>query len=219
MEKMNLFWVPVFSFEYENQQELKNVAMDYLKDDNVYEENTRRNTLYFTSPELHKKEIFKDFKNFVQKCLAECMVEMGYFPSIQITAMWATKHVEAGFHQRHSHGNSFLAGVYYLNGTENNSGTRFYNVHRNHSQIIPGKLPNVPEMIQSNIVIPFTEGKLLIFPSWLEHDTGPNYMVNTKSERYILGFNSMPVGKTTSDEFDRYNYQDISNAELITKRE
>jgi hypothetical protein len=26
----------------------------------------------------------------------------------------------------------------------------------------------------------------------------------------------MPVGMTTSDEFDRYNYQDISAAEMIT---
>ena len=49
-----------------------------------------------------------------------------------------------------------------------------------------------------------------------KHRVAPNRLDVSGSVRHVLAFNSMPVGMTTSDEFDRYNYQDISAAEMIT---
>jgi len=63
----------------------------------------------------------------------------------------------------------------------------------------------------------FEEGTLIIFPAWLPHDTARNNMQRTNTTRYILSFNSMPVGSTNVDMFDRYDYPDPSKMKLITK--
>jgi hypothetical protein len=53
----------------------------------------------------------------------------------------------------------------------------------------------------------FEEGKLVIFPGWLRH-----HVKNNKNEnRQIIGFNTMPIGITKRDRFDRYFYQDFRN--------
>ena len=220
METINLFAIPLHRFVFEEHASLKAQYMEYLNDNSVYGENTRTNaSLHFTSPNLHKLPLFSKFVDFAQTSLHEAMTDLGWAPSIQITGMWATKHTDNGNHHRHTHGNSFLGGVYYLNGSDNTAGTNFYNVHRHHHQIIPARLPNVNRKILNSWTSRFREGELIIFPAWLEHDTNVNRIASTNTVRHILSFNTMPLGKNTHDEFDRFNFKEVEPSDMISRRD
>lgn len=217
MEILNLFPIPVLRFKYSKHAAFKSKAMEYLNDDVVYANNTRRDSgLEFTGPDLHRHPLFKDFAAWAHDNTATAMETLGFYGNHQITSLWATRHRDRVGHHPHQHSNSFMAGVYYLNGSAKNAGTTFYNVHDLWQRIVPAKLPDKKLIVNSDVTLPFEEGTLLIFPSWLKHRVAPNRLDVSGSVRHVLAFNSMPVGMTTSDEFDRYNYQDISAAEMIT---
>lgn len=218
MEIVNLFTIPLFKFKFDKHDEFKLKAMEYLTSEK-YEYPVSHNGLFISKPNLHNHENFIDFRNFTQICLEQSMIALGYYPKIQITAIWATKHINKGSHHRHQHGNSFLVGVYYLSGNERSSGTIFYNPNKNLiNYIVPKKIPESEK--RKRIMKPtntnnFEEGTFIVFPSWLEHSTNFNDFEMTQSDRYILGINSMPLGPTNNDPYDRFNYQDVANVEMI----
>ena len=216
MEELKLFSIPVFRFKYPSHTDFKASIMPYLWDDEVWKGAGPPNShVEFTTPNLHKMEMFNPIKMFIQQSLEEVMENLGFEPQIQLTGMWGTRHRSNQYHHRHNHANSFLAGVYYLSGTPENSGTIFYNVHKHYTQIIPAI--KTRQRLRNDWVHPFEEGTLIIFPSWLEHSTHVNNLTKTNSIRHILSFNAMPLGKTTADVFDRFNFQDVSNAEMISR--
>ena len=218
METINLFTIPLFKFKYDKHEEVKPSIMNYLNSEKC-EYPSGNNGLLISKPNLHKLEEFKDIKNFFQNCLNESMIALGYYPKIQITGIWATKHENNGSHHRHQHGNTFLIGVYYLHGNEKNSGTIFYNPNKQLiNYILPKKIPESERrkrIMKLTVTNNFEEGTLIIFPSWIEHSTNKNMIEYTNSNRFILGINSMPLGPTNNDPYDRFNYQDITNVEMI----
>lgn len=215
MQVVELFSIPIYRFKFLNHLMFKESIMPFMNDNSTYAHNTRPNSkLEFTIPDLHKQENFKPFRDFVQESAEKVMIDLGFEPGIQITGIWGIRHQEGAGHHRHNHGNSFLGGVYYLNGNEKNSGTVFYNPITHMNQIIPAR-QRAPK-IQIRHFELFNEGTLVIFPAWLEHDTRINNLKITNSVRHILAFNSMPLGKTNHDEFDRFDYQDISESDMIS---
>ncbi len=144
------------------------------------------------------------------------MVDLGYESQIQITSAWCTKHVNRGNHARHSHGNTFLAGVYYLSGNNKHSGTRWYNPNRLDSIIKPSNNPAKRLKNYMSWYQPFEEGMFIVFPGWLEHNTDLNHMDKTGEPRFIMGVNSLPLGKTNQDEFDRYCYHEAMPEDMIS---
>jgi len=216
MEEIQLFSIPLYKFKYEGHTEFKESVMPYLENEDTWKDSfSPKSHIHFTTPNLHKLDMFSPIQQFMQTNLELVMENLGYEPKIQMTGMWGTRHLADQYHHRHNHGNSFLAGIYYLNGNQKSSGTTFYNVHRSYTQIIPA-VKTVRKM-RHDWNHPFEEGTLLIFPSWLEHATSPNNFKISNSIRHILSFNSMPLGPSNTDAFDRYNYQDISNAKMIEK--
>lgn len=216
MQVRELFGIPLYKRKYEYHSVDKQIIMRYLENKEVYEKNTFRDTLMLSHPNLHKEVLFTPFVDFVKNSLSQAFIDLGYEPSFEITAMWATRHIRGGFHHRHTHGNTFLAGVYYLDGPENAAGTNFYNPIHYHRIIVPARIPKKQQKIRGAITVPWEESNLVIFPGWLMHDTNNN---SDDKYRTILSFNCMPVGKTTYDTFDRYNYQSIENADLINYKD
>lgn len=212
MQYRELFGVPMYRAKFDQHEELKASFLEFLKDEELYKRNTTRQSLQFTHPNLHKEKLFSPFVDFVNSTLALAFEDMGYIPSFELTGLWSTKHPTGGYHHYHTHHNSFLAGVYYLDGDETSAGTSFENPCKLHNIIHPAKIPNSIKKPSDNYISPFEEGTLIIFPAWLSHSTAVN---SSNNERVILSFNSMPVGMTTNDEFDRYNYQSIKEAEMI----
>ena len=206
----------MFKFKFDKHLEVKPVIMNYLVSEEC-EYPVNFNGLCITKPNLHQKKQFKEIKEFFEICLQQSMTALGYYPNQQITSMWATKHENDGAHHKHQHENTFLVGVYYLHGNERSSGTILYNpLKLLINYIMPKKLPDndsQKRIMNTNTINNFEEGTFIVFPSWIEHSTNNNNIESTKSERYILGVNSMPLGSTNRDPYNRFNYQDISNIE------
>jgi len=211
----NLFGVPIWKMQFKHHDVLKPQWLEYMSDKENFKNHTMNNRLYFTSAELHKEPVFEPLKDFFQQSLEYVMDDLGYLPNIGMTGMWGTVHPEGGYHHKHTHHNSFLAGVYYLDGNENSSGTTFF-AHDHYQNIIsPAKNKNKKFKMNLEYTHSFEEGTLIIFPAWLHHSTSSNNLKHTKKYRKIISFNSMPLGMTNTDPFDRYNYQDMLDKPLI----
>ncbi|CAK0772720.1 hypothetical protein CCP3SC1AL1_620011 [Gammaproteobacteria bacterium] len=137
MEEIKLFSIPIYKFKYSDHIEFKESVTPFLENEDTWKRvNSLATHIDFTNSNLHKMDAFSPIKNFIQTNIELVMEDLGFQPNIQITGMWGTRHRNAQYHHRHNHGNSFLAGIYYLNGN-NNSGTTFFSPHNSHSQIIP----------------------------------------------------------------------------------
>jgi hypothetical protein len=217
VERLAIFAVPLYKFKFDKHEEFKAQVMGYISDSESYKDTSSPGAvLKYTSPNLHKLELFKPITEFFQTCLEQVMDDMGYKPNIQITSLWGTEHQDGGSHHRHVHQNAFLGGVYYLDGWVRSSGTIFYSPY-GFNQITPA-VSGKPFRIQHNHITQFEEGTLYLFPAWLQHSTNVNRIETTKSIRHIIGCNAMPLGPTNHDEWDRFDYQSIENRELISKR-
>jgi hypothetical protein len=217
MELVNAFSIPIYKFKFADHKRLKKEMMEYLLDPAVFEENTIRGRgLQFTAPNLHLMDLYKPIAEFMHTNVNLVMNDLGFVPQTQMTGMWATCQQDNSGHHRHSHGNSFLAGVYYLHGNLSHAGTTFHFPY-NHTHIVPAK-NGQPLKLAKTYTTWFEEGTLYIFPAWLEHGTGLNNVARTGSERYILSFNTMPIGQTNHDVFDRYNYVDTPHEDMIQSR-
>ena len=211
-----LFGIPIYKMQFKHHHVLKPQWLEYMSDKENFRRHTTSDRLYFTSAELHKEPIFNPLRDFFQKSLEYVMDDLGYLPNIGMTGMWGTVHPEGGYHHRHTHNNSFLAGIYYLDGNEKSSGTTFYSHDHYNSLIVPARNVNKPSTrFRTDYTNPFEEGSLIIFPAWLHHSTSSNNLKHTEKYRKIISFNAMPLGMTNIDPFDRYNYQDVSNAPLV----
>lgn len=219
IQKQALFGIPIYRIKFSRHDELKQTFIDYMENEEGFSM-TVSDTIKFTNANLHKSPIFEPFVKFTEESLNRVMDDLNYVPSIKLTGLWGTKHEDGQFHHRHTHHNSFMAGVYYLHGSDNSSGTTFYNFHHYHTIIRPAEQKGKEASLAMSMHYErFNEGTLVIFPAWLPHDTGRNNMKRTQTSRYILSFNSMPVGMTTADMFDRYNYPDPTNMKLINRIE
>lgn len=66
-------------------------------------------------------------------------------------------------------------------------------------------------MLKSQEELAFIAGTLVMFPAWATHQTSStdcNY-------RIIVGVNIMAIGKTNFDHFDRYDFPDTGNMQLM----
>lgn len=213
MQYREIFGVPLYRNKFDRHEEFKEQYVEFLKQPELYERNSSRDSLQLSHPNLHKEEILKPLVDFIQESLQNAMIDLGFVPNIELTGLWSTIHPKGGFHHRHSHFNSYLGGVYYLSGGSNCGGTTFLNTSHYHNLIYPARLKNTTCKFKNSFESTFEEGNMVIFPAWLPHSTP----VNTNDEdRIVLAFNSMPIGKTTQDTYDRYNFQSVKDAEMIS---
>jgi hypothetical protein len=204
-----MFLTPVYVFSFADHEKMKPFAMEYLQNEEVYKDYSG-NHINLTAANLYKEQIFRPFYYFMHECIQYAMDDLGYVPDHSITAMWATKQEPGMYHHPHKHGNTFLAGTYYLNGSENTFGTTFFNPD-NLLQISPNINFEKPARLNARFSTPFVEGDFVVFPAWTLHGTNPNLGPET---RYTIGVNSMPVGKTVDEPYDRFNYPDARRIDL-----
>lgn len=111
----------------------------------------------------------------------------------KITASWATKHDQNDWCQTHSHNNSLISGIVYIDTTPNSGKVIFTNSNTNlfhpsldvefeETNLFNAKsIEFIPEV-----------GTVLMFPSFLRHQVTPNLSFEN---RYCIAFNLFPRGK------------------------
>jgi uncharacterized protein (TIGR02466 family) len=104
----------------------------------------------------------------------------------EISQMWVNKSKKFVYHNTHWHSNSFYSGVFYLTG---GSPIVFYDPVYGRQM---SSLNVWAESTQPAIKRDISPGKLIIFPSYLQHKTLPH---TNEDARYSISFNSVPSGK------------------------
>lgn len=146
-------------------------------------------------PDL-KKEIENHCEIFVRKYLRVSENAKFYLQN-----SWSVKHNPGDKAQIHSHGSSLLSGVYYLK-TKNNSGNLVF--HKNpiytntFHQSIRFEYDDSNNVNTGQYVMNVEEGKVILFPSHLEHSVDEN---KSNEERYSLAFNFYVRGKFGKEEY------------------
>jgi uncharacterized protein (TIGR02466 family) len=123
------------------------------------------------------------------------------------TIFWANKTEFLGKHHKHTHANSIYSGIIYLTDNEDSGATRFYypNPYRYFEVGLMGLFNLSPFNQQTNPKSFFDfypkRGKMIIFPSNVEHETITN---RKKSKRYSISFNTFIKGKIGLNENKTY---------------
>jgi uncharacterized protein (TIGR02466 family) len=145
-------------------------------------------------PDL-KKEIENHINLFVEKYL-----KVNKDVSFYLTNSWIIQHHPNDHAQSHFHTNSLLSGVYYLDVPKNSGDIRFLRMEQMH-YVFPSSFNiNYSENTYQNCYdypIDTTDGKILIFPSHINHGVWKN---ETNEKRYSLSFNVYARGKVGEHE-------------------
>jgi uncharacterized protein (TIGR02466 family) len=184
MQILNLF--PVQFFEFHNKS-IDNRQLIQLLDQQ--QGMVRHGSVISYLENIHTLDTFSEIFTWFNNCLETVRAELNYnCDKFEITNSWFNKALaNRGMHQNyHRHTMSFFSAVYYL--TEG-APTAFEDpmIQRTQAQI---------EVLRKNYT-PFEQikavpGKLIIFPSWVYHQTPPHL---ENYDRYIISFNSLPTGK------------------------
>lgn len=143
---------------------------------------------YQTDHYLHNNDSYAELYSWFNECINDFSInEELDCEQLKITTSWANKYpANTQSHQlEHSHRMSYVSAVYYLTPgaptcfidpltqRTNNS----LEVHNNNAR---------------SALVEAEPGKLILFPSWLEHSSYPHH---APFDRWSISFNTMPVGK------------------------
>ncbi len=145
---------------------------------------------YQTTDKLHLlNDKWKELNNRVIKIINSIADDQYIIrDSFYTTCMWANISTENDyFHQTHTHPNSFFSSIIYLRGNKS-SPTIFYDP-RAQSVVFEPSRSKYPLSVSGTFELPFIEGSMVIFPSWLPHSVSGN--ANDNSNRITISCNSM----------------------------
>ena len=145
---------------------------------------------------LHELEVLKPLFDKIQECLDDYKDKYEYdCDRIKPVLSWANISSDREFHPEHTHPNSLVSGILYLN---NASPTTFVS----HNLKNMGSSVYVKSYHMKHYDSEAIEGHLVLFPSDLGHFTSAGV------HRATLSFNTMPVGIVNKGTLMEYNYKD-----------
>lgn len=184
MKTLNLFPVELYEFRNENLACEKIISILQSLDSPT---KTSSNLSY--TQNVHNLKDLSEVWQWVNDCLETIRISKEYqCDKFEVTSSWFNKSVsQQGMCQNyHRHTMSFFSGILYL--TEGTP-TVFEDAvfQRASAQI---------EVLRKNY-LPFEKieaepGKLILFPSWLYHQSPPHF---DNFDRWVISFNSLPTGK------------------------
>lgn len=183
-----IFPVPVAEIETDNTEIISNVKQSVL---NLCDYDTLNKIgNWCSSDDLQCKEKFFQLTEFINEIVVDYLNNIYNCKSedFYLTCMWANVHKCFSKHHIHNHPNSFLSGVYYID-TPEGSGDIFFKDPRSGNQILVPDYTQTPEFMFNEVRFPVSKGKLILFPSYLEHGThlGDTY----NGHRISVSFNYM----------------------------
>jgi hypothetical protein len=153
-------------------------------------------TVNITNKIIHTNDNFYDEELFfwLNECIGKVCSEQ-YTSDIKlvITECWVTHTQKFQKHHLHSHHNSIVSGIFYLDNSGGSTDFYLPNVWSKADEIFSISKSNTTK----TSILP-EPGKLILFPSHIKHETGLN---NTFQTRNTLVFNTFfkgTIGKSTT---------------------
>ena len=135
-----------------------------------------------------KKTINEHIKEYVNIVYPNSNID------VYITQSWANFTEPNQYHHKHSHPNSFISGVFYVNAIKNEDMIKFYKdlsptFQINHNQSNNYNSHDVAILVES--------GDLVLFPSNFMHDVPPT---TSKETRISISFNTFIKGNIGDED-------------------
>jgi uncharacterized protein (TIGR02466 family) len=193
---MQLFSVPVYISKISLDENIKNnVASEY------YEEVTAKNGFMTSDKKLLHRELYKNLKEQIENHVQEYAMNIyGHQKKIEfyMTTSWAMKHEKGNFSHPHSHANSIISGIVYIDCNEYSGRLNFIklfdNLGTNHLTIDVDRWN--PFNSKSWSILPEI-GNIVIFPSNIPHSVDSN---ESDSTRFCIAFNYFVKGSLGQNE-------------------
>ena len=127
---------------------------------------------------------FANLKNNIDRCLDEYCSETG-LPKLGITISWHNYMQPGGKTIRHRHEFSSVSGAFYIKAVSKTCSLTLHNPLQPYMMMHPKEQQG--KYNSTTLSIDAVPGKLIIFPSWLEHETE----INTSDQtRLVISFNA-----------------------------
>jgi uncharacterized protein (TIGR02466 family) len=188
LKSTNLFSFPIYELTITDQTLIENLLQEVKLMDRSH--STLNTMIRNTDKSLNYSFYNKDLFAYLNKGLAEVksLQYDGDFDFV-ITECWATKTDKYQKHHSHTHPNSIISGIIYLTDHPDAT-TEFYLQNPWHWTDQFLKIGKGQSKISIASITP-EMGRVVFFPSNLQHSTKPN--LNTKS-RYTISFNTFISG-------------------------
>ena len=173
--------------------EITSSILELLSNEQWFFYSDRQRNSRTINVQLNKDIRYNILFDWIYDCLQELKDTLGFnCDELKVVQSWGNKSAIGQYHTEHSHPNSFVSGIIYLNDSE--SGTIFNvdNIWTNASY------SNIrlwhPDSDNHKIYYqqPAIAGDMVIFPSSLNHGVDIN---RSDDVRYTISFNAFPSGK------------------------
>ena len=134
-----------------------------------------------TKPEYQQliAELFNMMKEIFKKEQLE--------PSVSLGNMWANINPPRAWNRKHNHANAFFSGVYYVKIPVNPGKLELHDPRPGPQLLRPRQnTENLSREYWRSVSFDPQEGRIIIFPAWLEHEVKPN---ESKENRISVSFN------------------------------
>jgi uncharacterized protein (TIGR02466 family) len=134
--------------------------------------------------------MFAELKQFIMQCIKEYIVSVYSNPNLDvyITQSWANYTKPKEFHHKHSHPNSFISGVFYVNAKPEEDMIKFYKDKPAFFDLLKGQPNNYNSQ---DVAILVETGDLVLFPSNFVHEVPPT---TSEETRISIAFNTFIRG-------------------------
>ena len=147
-----------------------------------------RHLTWQTHHDLHRHEAFEDLIAFARRAASGVLDHLQVdYAEFQITGCWANVNPPQSLHRPHSHPNNYLSGVYYVQVPDTADGLVFHDP-RAQALVISPKVKKLSPLTGSEASLEVREGRLFIFPSWLNHSVAKT---RAEGDRISVSFNVM----------------------------
>lgn len=141
-----------------------------------------------TDQDLHERPAFAPVCEVAMMAARGAMRWMGLEDyKLVITGCWANINPPGSAHPRHTHPNNYLSGVYYPQAGADAADIVFSDP-RPEAYVIMPRPRQWSERTANIRTVPARDGRMVIFPSWLQHHVVAN---QSESERISIAFNFM----------------------------
>ena len=141
-----------------------------------------------TDPTLHEHREFDELLKLIRKAAKGALdfLQIAY-EDFEITSCWANINPTGGKSSSHAHPNNYLSGVYYVAVPKGSGNIEFKDPRVQASTFMP-PVKTWTKFNANNVSVPVKEGRLILFPAWLNHSVPVN---QSDHERVSISFNIM----------------------------
>jgi uncharacterized protein (TIGR02466 family) len=186
-------WFPtsIWHFDVENfaplNKQLLEAILTEKKNDpqGVLQSNTGG---WHSADNFQARSEFKEIVNLVAANALKVAQEINWDLSkvkLTVHSCWAIVNGRFASNYIHTHPNSLLSAVYYVQAPENCGGV-FFRDPRESAHIFLPPVADVSPWTLQKVTFKPVEGRILIFPSWLLHGVEPNF---SDRDRISMSFN------------------------------